>query len=56
MSFIGTTGLNTFDEEIENRSNYSTLISLDSSNYTSNVDFNSSNYTSNVILIHQIIQ
>jgi len=40
MSFIGTTGLNTFDEEIENTSNYVTRISLDSSNYildTSNV-------------------
>jgi hypothetical protein len=48
MSFIGATGLNTFDEEIENTSNYTTRISLDSSNYTSNVNFNSSNYTSNV--------
>ena len=48
MSFIGATGLNTFDEEIENTSNYATRISLNSSNYTSNVNFNSSNYTNNV--------
>jgi len=45
MSSIGATGLNAFDEEIENTSNYVTQISLDSSNYTSNVNFNSSNYT-----------
>jgi len=50
MSFIGATGLNTFDEEIENTSNYATRISLDSSNYTSNVSFNSSNCTGNVSL------
>jgi hypothetical protein len=50
MSFIGATGLNTFDEEIENTSNYATRISLDSSNYTSNVNFNSSNYTSNLYI------
>jgi len=48
MSFIGATGLNTFDEEIENTSNYASRISLDSSNYTSNVNFNSSNYTGSV--------
>jgi len=30
MSFIGATGLNAFDEEIENTSNYATRISLDS--------------------------
>jgi len=50
MSFIGATGLNTFDEEIENTSNYATRISLDSSNYISNVSLDSSNYTSNVSL------
>jgi len=41
MSFIGATRLNTFDEEIENTSNYVTRISLDSSNYTSNVSLDS---------------
>jgi len=48
MSFIGAIGLNTFDEEIENTSNFVTRISLDSSNYASTVNFNSSNYASNV--------
>jgi len=43
MSFIGATGLNTFDEEIENTSNYATRIILDSSNYILD--------TSNIILL-----
>jgi len=50
MSFIGATGLNTFDEEIQNTSNYTSNVNSNSSNYTSNVNFNSSNYTSNVSL------
>jgi len=50
MSFIGATGLNTFDEEIQNTSNYATRIAFNSSNYTSNVSLDSSSYTSNVSL------
>jgi len=45
VSFTGATGLNTFDEGIENASNFVTRISL-----------NSSNYTSKVNLIDQIVQ
>ena len=48
MSFIGATGLNTFDEEIQNTSNYTSNVNFNSSNYTSNQNINSSNYTSNV--------
>ena len=36
MPFIGATGSNTFDEEIENTSNYITRTSFDTSNYILN--------------------
>jgi len=53
MSFIGATGLNTFDDEIENTSNYITRTSFDTSNYivnTSNLISNHILDTSNYIL------
>ena len=52
MSFIGATGLNTFDDEIENTSNYITRTSFDTSNYivnTSNIITNHILDTSNIL-------